>query len=246
MISLLDQEKLATELKTGTGKGVRVALLDTGVQESHEDLRDTVAASYELIQTGRGFVCQKTTGTDTVGHGSACASIIKRIAPEAELHSLKVFGSNSRLGADALAFAIRWCNENKIQVVNASLGTVDPRSQKVLSEAADQAYYDGMTIVAAANNSGLTAYPANLSSVLAVNSQSFKDPLKFNYLLNTPIELESNGIYVEAPNPQGGHKLYTGTSFACPHISGIVARLLSIYPGLRPFEIRTLLWHIGR
>ena len=123
---------------------------------------------------------------------------------------------------------------------------MNKRSQQVLSEVADHAFYSGTTIIAAANNRGLTAYPAELSSVLAVNSDSFKDPLKLRYLLDSPIELESNGIYIEAPNPQGGHKLYTGTSFACPHVSAIAARLLSIEPKLQPFEIRTLLWRLGK
>lgn len=241
----LDHTHIQNALCTGTGKGVRLALLDTGVEESHPDLTHAVAKSYELIQRGRGYECVPAKGSDTIGHGSACASIIKHLAPEVELHSIKVFGANARLGADALAFAIRWCNDNDIDIINASLGTVDARSEKILSAASDKAFYHGTIIVAAANNSGLTAYPANFSSVLAVNSQNFSNPLDFKYLPGLPVELESNGIYIKAPNPQGGHKLYTGTSFACPHISGIVARLLSVYPGLQPFEVRTLLWHLG-
>ena len=96
-------------------------------------------------------------------------------------------------------------------------------------------------VIAAANNRGQTAYPANLSSVLAVDSEAMDEALSFRYRLNTPIELEANGIYVEAPSPGGGTKFYTGTSFACPHASAIVARILSIHPDLQPFEIRTIL-----
>jgi len=245
MNPLLDQSILKESLKNGTGKGVRIALLDTGVEESHEELKGLVACSYELTQVGRHFTCSKTDGIDSVGHGSACASIIKKLAPDAELHSIKVFGSNTRLGAEALAYAIKWSIQNNIDLVNASLGTVEQQSRRVLSDIADEAFYNGTTIVAAANNMGMTAYPANLSSVLAVDSESFKDPLSFFYRLETPIELQSNGILVEAPNPKGGTKYYTGTSFACPHVTGIIARILSIHPKLQPFEIRTVLWNLG-
>jgi len=241
---VLEKEALQAVLGAGTGKGVRVAMLDTGVDESHPELAGKLAASYELSRGPGGFTCSRADGFDAVGHGTACAGIIKRIAPEVELHSVKVIGANARGSSAELVYGLEWALENKMHVVNASLGTLDRRNKDRLAELAEQAFYEGVMIVAAANNQGQIAYPANLPTVIAVDSDAFENPLSFRYRLGTDIEMEANGIYVEAPSPGGERKLFTGTSFACPHVTGIVARLLSVHPDLQPFEVRTLLWRL--
>jgi len=141
---------------------------------------------------------------------------------------------------------MNWCVREGMNIINASLGTLERRSRESISDAVDEAILNGVVVVAAANNGGFTAYPANLSSVISVDNEAMPDPLKIRYRLGTPIELQAHGIYVEAPSPGGGHKFYTGTSFACPHASAIVARLLSVYPDLQPFEVRSLMWHLGK
>ena len=219
-------------------------MLDTGVDETHPELAGHVAASYELVRTGASFACTRLAGTDDVGHGTACAGIIKRIAPDCELHSVKVIGANARGSSAELVYGLEWALDNGIKVINASLGTLDRRNKDRLAELADKAYYRGVVIVAAANNHGQIAYPANLSNVFSVDIGAFDDPLTFDYRLGTDIEFEANGIYVDAPSPGGERKLYTGTSFACPHITGIVARLLSVHPSLQPFELRAMLWNL--
>lgn len=238
---MFDKSVLQSVLDNGTGKGVRIAMLDTGADEDHPQLSGWIKASYELERSNGGYECVAAKGTDEVGHGTACAGIIKRIAPEAELHSVKVIGAGARGSSDELLQGLRWAIENRMNVISASLGTLDHRSREKISDLADQAYYRGIAVVAAANNRGQVAYPANLSSVLAVDSEAMENALDCRYRLNTAIELEANGIYVEAPSPGGGTKFYTGTSFACPHASGIVARILSMHPDLQPFEVRTVM-----
>jgi len=238
---LFDISGFRAALDTGTGKGVRVAMLDTGVDEGHEELAGRIAASYELERSGGGYECVPAKGTDEVGHGTACAGIILRNAPGVELHSLKVIGANARGSSDELVRGIEWAIENGMNVISASLGTLDRRSRERIGDLADEAYYRGIVMVAAANNRGQTAWPANLSSVIAVDSEAMDGGLAFRYRLNNPIEMEANGIYVEAPAPGGGTKFYTGTSFACPHASAIISRILSVHPDLQPFEIRTIL-----
>lgn len=246
MNPLLNRELLQDALESGNGNGVRVAMLDTGVDETHPELADSISASYEVSRSGGTLTCVETNGTDEVGHGTACAGIIKRIAPDVELYSIKVIGDKARGSSDELVYGLRWAIENGMHLVNASLGTLDRRNRDKIADLADEAYYRGVIIVAAANNRGHTAYPANLSSVLAVDSGAFDESLMFGYRLNTPIELEANGIYINAPSPGGGTKYYTGTSFACPHVTGIVARILSAYPGLQPFEVRAALWNLAQ
>ena len=95
--------------------------------------------------------------------------------------------------------------------------------------------------MAAGHNQGRTAYPAQFSSVLSVNMEGFEEALGLRYDWGKPIELSARGIYVEAPAPGGGTQLFTGTSFACPHVTGMLARVLSVYPGLAAFEARLVL-----
>jgi subtilisin family serine protease len=133
----------------------------------------------------------------------------------------------------------------KVQVVNLSLGTMEERFATPLRRLVDQAYASDVVLVAAANNMGATSYPAQFASLISVDNQGFPDPLLFHYQRGRPVELVARGIYVRAPKSGGGHHLWTGTSFACPHISAVVARLLSLNPRLTAFQIKTLL-HVLR
>ena len=236
---------IAEALKKGTGKGIRLALLDTGVDQEHADLKGKVAGHYELVTQDGHTAFAEAPGTDHVGHGTACAGIIKRLAPDVELYSIKVIGADARGSSSGLIAGLRWGVENGMHVINASLGTIERRSREAISDAVDEAILKGIVVIAAANNGGYTAWPANLTSVIAVANEAMNDPFDFRYYPGTPIEIEAHGMRVEAPSPGGGYKFYTGTSFACPHASAIVARLLSVYPDLQPFEIRSLLWRLG-
>ena len=245
MSELFDLDKLQHALETGDGAGVRVAVLDSGVDSELDDFKEGLT-SYEIQMTGGAMDCVETKGVDELGHGTACAWIIRSLAPKAELHSIKILGGEARGTSAELAQGIKWSIDNGMDVVNISAGVRGPRSKDVLSAEADRALYEGVTIVAAAHNHGLAAYPANLSSVLTVTYDNFKDTRQFRYRTKEQVELEAHGIYVETPKPGGGTRSYTGTSFACPHVTGFVAQLLSVYPDLQPFEIRALLYHLGR
>jgi subtilisin family serine protease len=238
----IEPKNIRRALKEGDGEGVEVAILDTGIEADHPGLEGSVVGCWEVVQQGRAMVCRKAEGIDPVGHGTACAGIIHGIAPKAKLYGVRVIGGNAQGSGDQFAYGLHWAIQQKFHVVNLSLGTLQQRYQSTLQELADQAYYHGICLVAAAHNQQQTSYPSHFSSLIAVDSQSFSDdPLRFNYNLENPIEMEAHGIYVHAPSSGGKYQLWTGTSFACPHISAIVAKLLSVAPELTPFEIKTLL-----
>lgn len=245
MTALFDREALLEKLGAATGKGVRMAMLDTGVDETHPELAGKLAGSYELVRArGSTYSCEPKKGSDEMDHGTACAGIILRLAPDVELHSVKVMGGNAKGSSDELVAGLSWAVEQKMDVVNISAGTMDRASRNKLSDIADEAFYNGVIVVTAAHNQGMTAYPANLSSVLSVDYEFIQDPITYRYKLGQPIELEANGVYVKAPSSGGGTREFLGTSFACPHASAVVARLVEMYPGLQPFEARSLLWHL--
>ncbi len=242
--SLINQDRVRELLQQGTGEGVRVAILDTGVDAEHPALEGAVAGCHEVTRAGRSFRCQPTDQGDPVGHGTACAGIIHSIAPQAELHSVRVMGRDAAGTLDQLLFGIAWAVDQDMDVINLSLGTVQKRSQDKLRELVDLAYFKGQIVVAAANNQGVVSYPAHFASLIAVDNEAFPDPNTFEYRLGQPIELVANGIYVKAPSPGGSYRLFTGTSFACPHVTGQVARLRSVIPDLTPFQAKNLLWSL--
>ena len=121
-------------------------------------------------------------------------------------------------------------------------------------ELADTAYYRDLMLVAAASNSFEWIVPASFSSVVSVNSGYFSDPLAFRprdreKLLHGPkpqIWLDAQGDMVKAPRAgTNSHFYYIGTSFAAPRVTGIIARMLQKHPGLKPFEVKTMLYRLG-
>jgi subtilisin family serine protease len=246
---LLDRQRLRAALDEATGRGVCVALLDTGVDSTHPDLQGTVVRSVEVLTQPSLRVQDLPAGLgagqlDPVGHGTACAGIIHELAPEARLVSVRVIGAGAAGTGEQFVRGLQWvlgqC-EPKPQVVNLSLGTMEERYATPLRKLVDQAYANDVVLVAAANNMGATSYPAQFASLIAVDNQGFPDPLTFQYQRRRAIEVVARGIYVRAPKAGGGYQLWTGTSFACPHITAVVARLVSINPHLTAFQVKTLL-----
>ncbi len=253
---LLDEQHLRRALHEATGQGVTVALLDTGVDVTHPDLENVVTDSVEVMTQQRRVFSRKLpverlTGKqlDPAGHGTACAGIIHRLAPEAKIISVRVIGTSAQGTGEQFVHGLRWVleqTEMNIKAVNLSLGTTHKRFAGPLLDLVDQAYYQGIVLVAAGNNFPGTSYPSEFSSLIAVDNEQFDDPLEFEYRGGQPIEFAASGIYVEAPMSGGGHRKWTGTSFACPHVTALVARLLSIDLTLTPFQVKTLLHALRR
>jgi subtilisin family serine protease len=248
---LLDAPTLHAALADARGQGIVVAVVDTGVDVTHPDLSGAVVRSIEVAPQGSLYVCRDLDTAlmtaqqlDPVGHGTACAGILHALAPDAKIVSVRVIGAGAAGTGEQLLRGLEWvlgeC-EPRIHVANLSLGTTHARIAEPLRRLVDRAYFHGPVLVAAANNMGVPSFPAQFAALMAVDIQHVVDPLSFEYQESRPAELSARGVYVRAPKSGGGHQLWTGTSFACPHIAAIVARLLSINPSLTRFQIKTLL-----
>ena len=228
-----------------TGKGIAVAVVDSGIEKSHPALSRRVKGGAVIREERAEVRVLPYDGVDVSGHGTACAGIIAEIAPEADLYSARCLGEGGTGSVRALLAGIRWAVEAGCRVINLSLGTMNREYLAALHNLMDAAYFKDALIVAAADNSGEESYPSAFSSVISVDFDHITDKFRILYRPNGRIEFVAPGVMVEAPTLGGRKILHTGSSFAAPHISGLVALVLSKNPELRPFEVKTVLHQIG-
>jgi subtilisin len=230
-----------------TGRGVRVGIVDSGIDATHPALTGKVKVSVEAVsEGGRGAFRPSQTG-DAAGHGTACAGIITMIAPDAELHSIKVLGANASGSGEMFLAGLDYAIKQRLQIINLSLGTTKPQYHGPLHDLLDMAYHAGCIVVAAANNLPQPSFPSIFSSSLvSVVKGDGHDPFNFGYRYGEVIELVAPGVQVRTTWPGGGYRQLTGNSFACPHIVGVIALIIEAYPGLTPFQIKTILYTIAR
>ncbi len=228
-----------------TGKGVRVAVVDTGVEADHPvfDGRISGGVIIELNdQVEDGYVTiADNPPRDVAGHGTACAGIIHRLAPEAEIFSVRVLGDNMRGRALTFAAGIEWAIGQGFQVVNMSLSTSSADLQKLFYELADEAYFKNVSLVCAVNNIPAPSYPSTFASVISVAAHHSRDPWTYYYNPSPPVEFGAAGIDVEVAWINKQYATNTGNSFAAPHIAGIVALIRAKHPQLTPFQVKTML-----
>lgn len=232
--------------RRATGKGVSVAIIDSGIDVLHPALAGKVASSVEARVDNKKVIFDPSDDGDSAGHGTACAGIIAGIAPDAELHSIKVLGAGG-LG-DGMAFmaGLEWAIKQRYRVVNLSLGTTKPQFFAPLHDLLDRAYQAGCIVVAAANNLPQPSFPSVFSSsLISVIKSDQTDPLNFGFHYGEVIELTAPGVNVRTPWPGGGYRNLTGNSFACPHIVGVIALLLEKHPNLTPFHVKSALHSIA-
>ena len=223
------------------GAGVRVAVLDSGVDGDHElvgGLQRAVAV--ERTPGGEPVVAADALG-DVAGHGTACAGIIRSVAPACELWSVRVLGPGSREGPSALLAGLRWAVDEGCEIVNLSLSTPRREAAALLHDIADEAYFAGTVLVASAHNLEVRSYPWRFASVISVASHDGRDPFEYLYNPSPPVEFLARGIDVEVAWLGGSRIVAAGNSFATACVTGICALILSKHPGLTPFELKAIL-----
>ncbi len=224
-----------------TGLGVKVAVIDSGVDGDHPRVGGLAGAV--SVEPGADGATKLVEGPheDLVGHGTACAAIIRMLAPEAEIYSVRVLGANLR-GKGSVFFAgIRWALDAGMQVVNMSLSTKSDQWFAPMHEIADEAYFKNVVLVCAANNVPGPTYPSQYSSVVSVAARPGTDPYAIAYNPRPPVEYGACGVDVDVAWQDGGSIVATGNSFATPHVAGLVALMLSKHPDLTTFQVKSVL-----
>src|SRR6266849_5913747 len=230
-----------------TGRGVRVAVVDSGIDTEHPDLKGKVKESVEAVAEDGRIDFRPSTSGDQAGHGTACAGIIASVAPDVDLYSVKVLGPKASGSGDMFLVGLDYAIKQKFQVINLSLGTTKREFFAPLHELLDRAYQSGCIVVSAANNLPYPSYPSIFSSsVVSVVKRSGGDPFNFGYRYGQVIELVAPGVEVTTTWPGGGYRQLTGNSFACPYVVGIIALIKEAYPNLTPFQVKSILYTIAQ
>jgi subtilisin len=228
-----------------TGAGVTVCILDSGIERDHP-LVGVVERSVYVRGEGDDVVVEDDEEGDVSGHGTACASIVRSLAPECSLVSARVLGAGLTGSGPALLGGLRWAVDQGFEVVNMSLSTTKKAFAATLHELADLAYFRRTFLVASAHNMPVESYPWKFAAVVSVGSHDGEDPFDYFYNPVPPVEFFARGVDVDGAWLGGGRMRYSGNSFATPHVSGIVALMLSKHPELTPFQLKSLLYLTAR
>jgi len=223
-----------------SGRGARVCVVDSGIEAGHPAVGRVDTAVVVSIEDDEVVVEPDTLG-DVCGHGTACAGIIREIAPECELASVRVLGEGFVGSGPVLVEGLRWAIEQGYDVINMSLSTTKRRFVEALHDLTDAAYFQRSIVVASAHNMPIASYPWRFSSVISVASHELDDPLAYYRNPDPPVEFFARGVDVSVAWMGGARMRTTGNSFATPHITGVCALIRAKHPHLTPAEVKTLL-----
>ena len=226
-----------------TGAGVSVAVIDSGVDADHPAVGGVTAAiAMEADDAAEsGYRAFEGPHEDLVGHGTACAGIIRSMAPDVELHSIRVLGSNLKGRGLLFHAGIEWAVAHGLVVANLSLSSKAEAMYAPLHDVADRAYFAGTVLVCAANNQPGPTYPSEYASVVSVAARPGDDPWMLSCNPKPPVEFGARGIDLEVAWSEGGSTVATGNSFAAPHVSAMAALILAKHPGLTPYQVKAVL-----
>lgn len=253
IFALLRPERILADPRA-TGEGVAVAVIDSGVERAV--LEEKFRTAGKPIYPIQGAVFRPAgppleyTGHQSSPHGTTVADIILTIAPRVRLYSADVFGPAGTCEVETVIAALRHAIDVwRVKVVNLSLGVPEHKLQQIqrrqqLQRAIEEAYFRDVLVFAAAHNEHpLTrSYPAAFAPpLISVDKGLFDDPLRFAYRLREQVEFQAH-----ARGYLGPFSREPATSWATPHLAGIAARILSLKPDLKPFEIKTILYWLFR
>ncbi|MCS4542065.1 MAG: S8 family peptidase [Euryarchaeota archaeon] len=232
------------------GTGVKVAILDTGIDYNHPDLDANIKGGIDLV--GKGYSTNPRDWNDKNGHGTHCAGIVAAednsigvvgVAPEASLYAVKVLNDGGLGFTSDIIEGIDWCASNGIQVISMSFGSSAPSDAE--RQACNNASNLGLLLVAAAGNDGPSNntinYPAGYDSVIAVGATDSSDQIAYFSSRGTQIELVAPGVSIYSTYKGDDYATLSGTSMSCPHVSGTAALIWAAFPSWTNTQVRAQL-----
>ncbi|MET8909355.1 type VII secretion-associated serine protease mycosin [Micromonospora sp. NPDC004551] len=230
--------------QSSTGRGVIVAVIDSGVDGSHPDLAGQVLPGVDLVSSG-------VDGPDPVGHGTTVAGLIAGrrdddrgavgLAPDAKILPVRVLDQENRYDdAVTVANGVRWAVDHGARVINLSLGGTD--TSEALAAAIDYAFARNVVVVACTGNLATSKtrdvwYPAREPGVLAVTGLDENDNLWSGSITGHETVLSAPATAIYGARPGGGYWLMQGTSFAAPLVAATAALVRAKYPQMSAADV---------
>ena len=249
MKSWINPDEAIAAIHAGRGRGVRIAILDSGVETSHPALAGMkITDDLAIVEDGMKLQVVPGGGRDLYGHGTAVAGIIHEVAPEAEIGSFRVLGEALSSRTAIVLEGARQAIERGYHILNCSLGCSIPEHVLKYKNWVDEAYLRGVHVVAACNNHDFSRpeWPGFFSSVLTVNMARTERNGEVFYKPGQLVEFAARGIDVEVPWSDGQRKKVTGSSFAAPRVAGMLACLLSEVPRITPLQAKALFHRLAQ
>lgn len=212
--------------------GVRVGIIDSGWDRTVKDAR--VANGVGLVDPDDDCKLGVSNNDhDVIGHGTFCGDLVLQVAPDATIVPIRVFGRRLETSPEILVSAIHWAMENRLRVVNLSLGTSRSDARNRLYHACELARRQGMIIVAAAMEGDPSGgFPAAFEPVIGVRAARVSNRYQIKYFAGQAHECGAQAIRQRGRGLGGVQREANGTSAAAPIVTGYVARLLEKEPGL--------------
>ena len=236
-------------LRDGDGAGIRIAVLDTGIETAHPAL-DGLTLRDDVILLGDGPRISVTdgAGVDAYGHGTAIAGIIREIAPRAEIGSFRVLGADLASRSVVIAAGARLAMERGYHILNCSFGCRgDAAFVLPFKDWVDEAYLRHVHLVSACSNVDIDRreWPSHFPTVVSVN-MARTDVGVFHHLPGHLVEFATGGQGVEAPWIGGGTRTVTGSSYAAPVMTALLARMLSRTGPMHPVVAKSVLRELAQ
>lgn len=229
-----------------TGEGIKVAVIDSGVDYTHDDLEGLVVGGYDFVNNDHDPFDDNGHGTHVAGTIAAVNNEIGVIgvAPGVDIYALKVLDASGSGSFSNIIAALNWCVLNGIKVTNNSFGSsVDPGA--TVQDAFIRSYNAGILHIASAGNSGKAngrgdnvGFPAQYDSVMAVAATDSNDARAYFSSTGPDVEIAAPGVAILSTVPGGGYESWSGTSMASPHVAGVAALIMASNSGISNVAVR--------
>jgi subtilisin family serine protease len=255
----ISPEDAQNAVRVGRGRGIKIAIVDSGIELSHPALRHLRLVDDIAFEKTASGIVERTVGAgvDKYGHGTAVAFAINRIAPEAQLGSFRVLDENLASKYIIIEEAVRIAIDRGYHIINCSFGSdADLGTIGHFKPWIDLSYRYGVHVVTACNNANFRSaeWPGYFPTAIVVNmAKTTSDDVFFRWdvppqgdFAQHLVEFAARGVDLEVPWNHGRTVKRTGSSFAAPQVAAFLARLLSQYPNLKPPVAKALLQEIAK
>ena len=220
----IDRVKAPEAWKTTRGEGVKLVVIDTGIDRTHPELAGNIKGGWNTISKSGDF-------NDDNGHGTHCSGTIAAIdndqgvvgvAPKVDLYGVKVLNAQGSGTFDDVIAGMQWAIDNKMQIASMSLGA--SQGNQSLADAVAAMAKAGVILVAAAGNSGgAVGYPAAYPGAIAISASDSNGQLASFSSRGAKVAVIAPGVAVKSTYKGGGYSTLQGTSMATPHVAGLMA-----------------------